>query len=395
MAGSIPDDVPSRFLDRLAHIACQALQVPVALVSVARDENLRFTGQCGLADPFASAREMPADRSLCRYVISTGEPLVVADARSEPSVAAPDIPGLDIVAYAGMPLMLDGDGTTFGSFCAIDTRPREWTARELRILRDLAAAAGEEITMRQRAFRAERLDAELRDVIAVLERNYSESVRVVRDIEHDIRTPLGTIALAVQTLRMHTDPRASAGVIELLQVLARSVDHAAELAQNLGTSASGRHRAALVDLAALADDVCAAARKLRPQLSIEREGTETAVVLGERGELRRCVENLLSNAERFAATRIVVRLAVDDGFARFEVHDDGPGLPRPEDYAHAWKRAAGLHRDVGKSGSGLGLSIVHSIVARHDGEVIGEPSPLGGAAFGFDLPLPAPAEGQA
>jgi signal transduction histidine kinase len=51
------------------------------------------------------------------------------------------------VAYAGIPLVTS-DGSVLGSFCAIDTKPRHWSASDLATLRDLAASAASEIELR-------------------------------------------------------------------------------------------------------------------------------------------------------------------------------------------------------------------------------------------------------
>jgi GAF domain-containing protein len=57
------------------------------------------------------------------------------------------IPELGVVAYAGMPLTTP-DGQTLGSFCAIDTQPREWTEEEIEILQELATSAMTEVELR-------------------------------------------------------------------------------------------------------------------------------------------------------------------------------------------------------------------------------------------------------
>ena len=79
-------------------------------------------------------RQTPLSHSFCRYVVTSGAPLVVTDARTHPLVHdSLAVRELGVVAYAGMPLTVSS-GQTLGSFCAIDQQPRVWTPEELELL---------------------------------------------------------------------------------------------------------------------------------------------------------------------------------------------------------------------------------------------------------------------
>ena len=133
---------------RLTRLATALLGVPVALVSLVDAERQFFAAQSGLPEPWASRRQTPLSHSFCQHVVTSRAPLVVADARTHPflrdNLAIPD---LGVVAYAGVPL-IDADGRALGSFCAIDGAPRDWTADELVLLRDLADLAMAELAHR-------------------------------------------------------------------------------------------------------------------------------------------------------------------------------------------------------------------------------------------------------
>ncbi|MFD7797273.1 SpoIIE family protein phosphatase [Streptomyces sp. NPDC059759] len=135
-------------MDRFARLVTEVLGVPVALVSLIGSEQQLFPGMVGLGDPWASARQTPLSHSLCRHPVADGRPLVVGDARTDvrtrESLAVVE---MGVVGYAGMPLT-DGEGRVLGALCAIDTRPRDWTARELGVLEDLAAACSAELRLR-------------------------------------------------------------------------------------------------------------------------------------------------------------------------------------------------------------------------------------------------------
>ncbi|WP_181783410.1 GAF domain-containing SpoIIE family protein phosphatase [Pseudonocardia pini] len=151
----------------------QLLAVPVALVSLVREDRQVFPGMTGLPEPWAGRRSTPLTHSFCRHVVTSAEPLVVEDARDHELVRDNlAVAELGVVAYAGMPLT-DGPGNVLGSLCAIDSRPRRWSGDQLDLLRDLAAACSTELRLRLARVDADRerrhrdqLDAELRRAFA-------------------------------------------------------------------------------------------------------------------------------------------------------------------------------------------------------------------------------------
>lgn len=144
-------DAPSEgAFDRLTRLTTRLLDVPVALVSLVDEDRQFFTSELGLTDPWSSRRQTPLDHSFCQYTLGRSEPLVIEDARQDPLVwNNRAIDALGVVAYLGIPLVTP-DGYTVGSLCAIDRRPRAWTAVEIEELTDLAEIAMAEIARRLR-----------------------------------------------------------------------------------------------------------------------------------------------------------------------------------------------------------------------------------------------------
>ena len=135
-------------LERFARLVRRQLGVPVALVTLVSAEEQVFPGAVGLPEPWQTIRRTPLSHSFCQHVVRSEEPLVIADARIHPLVADNlAIPDLHVVAYAGMPLT-DIDGRVVGSLCAIDSRPRTWSADDLAVLADLAGACSSELRLR-------------------------------------------------------------------------------------------------------------------------------------------------------------------------------------------------------------------------------------------------------
>lgn len=142
------DSTPEEAFDRFTRLAGRLLGAPVALVTLVDSNRQFFKSAFGLPEPWASIRETPLSHSFCQYAVASGEPLVVSDARSHPLVHDNlAVIELGVRAYAGIPLVTS-QGDAVGSFCAIDTKPREWTEEELATLQDLAAAVVAEIELR-------------------------------------------------------------------------------------------------------------------------------------------------------------------------------------------------------------------------------------------------------
>ena len=166
------------FVERL--FRARVLRVPVALVSLV-DSNRQFFKSCvGLGEPWASERETPLSHSFCQHAVISREPLIIEDAREHPLVRDNlAIPDLHVIAYAGIPL-ITRDGAALGSFCAIDTVPRIWSADEIAILKDLAAAVMTEIelrlAMRESELRLAEAERERAEKAAMLDSNASGTV---------------------------------------------------------------------------------------------------------------------------------------------------------------------------------------------------------------------------
>jgi diguanylate cyclase (GGDEF)-like protein len=142
------DGAPEPIFDRFARLASRVAETPTALLSVVTDERQHFAGLFGLKQPWADARQTPLSHSFCQHVVANAAPLVVEDARRDPVLCSnPAIKDLDVIAYAGFPI-LSPAGHVLGSLCAIDSSPRRWPASQLEGLADIAALVGGELERR-------------------------------------------------------------------------------------------------------------------------------------------------------------------------------------------------------------------------------------------------------
>jgi GAF domain-containing protein len=149
----ILDTEPEPSFDRFTRLAAELLGVPVSLVSLVDSDRQFFKSQHGLQAPWAGARQTPLSHSFCLHAVTSTHPLVIEDARNSPLADNLGVRDLSIIAYAGVPLILE-DGHAVGAFCAIDAQPRQWSELDLRILEGLAAAVNTLLDLRRALIRS-------------------------------------------------------------------------------------------------------------------------------------------------------------------------------------------------------------------------------------------------
>jgi len=130
------DTPDSQTFDGVTRLTAAALNVPIVLVSLVDEKRQWFKSRVGL-----DATETPRAISFCAHAVTDRSPLVVPDATLDPRFAGnPMVTGAPHVrAYAGIPLYTSA-GHAIGALCAIDRKPRQFTAADMNTLRDAARA---------------------------------------------------------------------------------------------------------------------------------------------------------------------------------------------------------------------------------------------------------------
>jgi signal transduction histidine kinase len=232
-----------------------------------------------------------------------------------------------------------------------------------------------------------RLAHTMNEMLARLEAARSRQQRFVSDASHELRSPLATIRHELELLLADPDrtevvPMAEGLMAESLRMQAL-VDDLLLLARSDEGSPARRRAVDLDDL------VLAEATRLRSRALVQVDTTHVSggQVIGDEGQLTRMVRNLAENAERHARGFVGFDLQGHDGVVVLAVHDDGPGIPLA-DRERVFERFTRLDsaRARGTGGSGLGLAIVAQVAAAHDGSVVADDAPGGGARFTVTLP---------
>jgi two-component system, OmpR family, phosphate regulon sensor histidine kinase PhoR len=218
----------------------------------------------------------------------------------------------------------------------------------------------------------------------------------VNKVSHDLRTPLTSIRMFVETLQMGRlpDPTRQA---EALAIIADETARLSQLINRLldwARMESGRRRYKFepADVSTVVDDALDA---FEPQLlhhpaEVKREiEHDLPRVRADRAALVDALINLLQNAHKYTGPekRIAVSARADGPTVLVTVSDNGPGIPAPEQkriFDKFYRAKDPLDRTI--EGSGLGLAMVKHIVEAHGGKISVASQPGAGAAFTIALP---------
>jgi signal transduction histidine kinase len=238
-----------------------------------------------------------------------------------------------------------------------------------------------------------RRTAKLGDGLIVLMTDVTEQRRMEGELRgfadvvaHDLREPITGIAHLVTLLERRAGEAPDPRVLELLRA---STERGRELIDGvLAYARAGELRAERVELERLMAEV---AEDLRPRLQeagATLEVGELPAVEGDARQLRRLLQNLISNAVKFrgdAPPRVEVSgVTSSDGWI-VSVRDNGLGVP-PDDAARIFGMFARVRRDQERDGTGIGLAVCRRVVEAHGGRIWVEPAQGGGSAFRFTLP---------
>jgi two-component system phosphate regulon sensor histidine kinase PhoR len=216
----------------------------------------------------------------------------------------------------------------------------------------------------------------------------------VANVSHELKTPLTSMrgfaeALADTGVQPEMVEKFAGRILANVERMQRLVDDLLDLAR----IESGAWRPEPEELRA-EPLVAEAWTSLQPVpetrgVRLAMDVPEGVSVFADRDALYQVLSNLLDNAVRYSPDASTVRLRVRpwEGGVRFEVADDGPGIPSAQIervFERFYRVDAARSREAG--GTGLGLSIVKHLVAAHGGDV-GIDSVLGqGTTVWFTLP---------
>lgn len=327
--------------------------------------------------------ELDVTTTLCEEVRDTGRSVIIDHVAESTQYAAHHTPRIyGFQSYFSIPVFRL-DGRYFGTLCGLDPKPVKLsdpvTVSTLHLFAELISKQLDAEDRQQAArsdLSSERETAELREqFIAVL--------------GHDLRTPLGSIALGADLLALKVADPALLPVVERIRRSARRmaslVDDVMDFTRGRMGSGIGlnlrRHDSVHLMLEQVIDEM----RGLHPERVINASIPDLLCLDCDPERLAQLLSNLLANAlvHGKAGTPVQVDACHENGKFVLSVSNEGQDLP-PEVIGQLFKPYWRAASRPGSEGLGLGLYIVDQIARAHGGK-IDVTSSAGRTAFTFTL----------
>ncbi len=225
----------------------------------------------------------------------------------------------------------------------------------------------------------------------------------INAVTHELKTPVASMRLYLQTLqsRQLDEVRRQDFYRVMLDDADRLLNTIEQVLRAGQAGTKMRHRGfAPIDLATLVTE-CLALARTRHHLGDEALTYHEAFaaarpkVMGDADDLRAALSNLVDNAVKYSGKVVQVSVELEHATgspATLRVRDQGVGIS-PSELKRIFKRFYRIPGAVTTrvKGTGLGLFIVRSVVARHGGTVVAEsPGPGRGSTFTIQLPAAPP-----
>ena len=246
-------------------------------------------------------------------------------------------------------------------------------------------------------------DGALVEVEDTSARRRLENVRrdFVANISHELKTPIGALALLAETLLGEDDTEVMRRLAERMAGEAFRVSHTIDDLLELSLIEASPHQVdeplpVALFVGEAVERVRAAADRRGIRLTVE-DPCPDLTVYGERRQLVSAIVNLLDNAVKYSEPGSPVEVGArrDDRWVDVEVRDHGIGIPR-RDLERIFERFYRVDRARSREtgGTGLGLAIVRHVASNHRGEVRVVSREGEGSCFTLRLPARAESDEQ-
>lgn len=210
-----------------------------------------------------------------------------------------------------------------------------------------------------------------------IRRQIEQRTEILAGVSHDLRTPLTRMKLQLAMLEQTPEAHNLESDVASME---RMVEGYLAFARG-----EGAEQPRPVEISGLLRDVVGQMRRDGGIIDLHVEEAMTVPLRPE--TMRRCMSNLIGNAQRYGE-HVSVRAGARDKIIEITVDDDGPGIP-PESREDAFKPFFRLEgsRNPETGGVGLGLTIARDVARNHGGDLVLEDAPGGGLRARLWLPV--------
>lgn len=370
----------SHVLDITLDWAMRRTAADTGLVARKAEDVLHVLRVTGYAYQYAARlmREpLPVNAGIFGRVINTRKPIYMAHIAN---TVEPTLVYEKTRSHFTMPLLVNGE--VIGVLHLESRQPAHFNQRMRNFVQHIASRAAIAIRNAEiytRTYNSEQLKSDM-----------------IRMVAHDLRNPLNAVVNATHLLkRLRTQmPEPATKFVQSIELAANQMRTLIEELLTLERLESGIQIAPdVVDLVKVLYDAISRAQPEAVNKSQEFTvicSQESILVHGEFAYFRQVMVNLINNAIKYTPHRgkVVVRLEQHGERVFFDVSDTGYGISEDRQ-KQLFQRFYRAHEPGTEhiEGTGLGLSLVKTIIERSEGEVWFRSTPAQGSTFGFWLPM--------
>ncbi len=210
-----------------------------------------------------------------------------------------------------------------------------------------------------------------------IQRQITQRTEMLAGVSHDLRTPLTRMKLQLEMAEDSDDTKdLKRDIVEMEHMLEGYLAFA---------RGEGDELPKPTNISSMLSDIVTSAQRKGAEVDLHTEGD--IIVPVRPNAFKRCVTNLVDNADRYA-THVSVRVGKRGDAIDVTIDDNGPGIP-PEKWDDVFKPFFRLDesRNQGTGGVGLGLTIARDVIRGHGGDISLDVSPAGGLRARLTLPI--------
>ena len=374
------DTAEEKDFDAIASIASVICQTPISLITFIDENRQWFKSHIG-TDLKENSREL----SFCAHTIASSQDImIVPDASLDPRFANnPVVTTANITFYAGVPL-INEDGFALGTICVLDQKTHDLTNEQIEALKALAVQVVDKIELRRKVKALEGANQELLNSNVLIQKFASMAA-------HDIKNPLSSILLTSQALKIRHEKLQDEGCIRLVEMNINStksllglVDEMLAYSKSPSLLIAKKQRFDLntmlkrvIGLLTVPDNVTIQLPESGKEIYLSMIAFEQIMI------------NLISNAIRYNDKEIgtiKIRFTDDQEYYRFEVEDNGIGIPLEyHEKVFGNNFTLKITDRYNQKGSGIGLSTVRDLITVLNGTITLRSEITIGTTFIFTL----------
>ena len=377
------DSPAEEVLDNITALVAEYFDVPTCLISLVDSERQWFKSRQGL-----DCSETPREYAFCSHAILQDHALVVEDALTDerfhdnPLVTSNPF----VISYVGFPITV-GNDLRLGTLCLIDHKPRQFSERDLKLIKSFA-------TQVETLFNLRLKNIELQEMA-----NYR--ARFLAEMSHEIRTPVSGIMSISYILQEKAQLTQNTDIKEYSEILIDCSNDLLTVVNDILDYSKLENRKISLEHKEfnLIELINQSARQFIPKfknkgvhVSIDIAASVPLSIVSDPTRIKQVLINLISNALKFTEKgEVVIKARMSDSTEgeqtlEFSVTDTGIGIDphKLQRLFTPYNQAdASISRIYG--GTGLGLSICKGLVTLLGGDIWCESKPRLGSTFYFTI----------